>query len=118
MYGPDARKFMQGITTNNISQLYESNSKLGQKISQYNLFLDAKGKIVADGFIIRPLIFANGKKVAAENELWVDVSKSLNTSLYEHLRKYMWKKKVELNNLIHETEKPDLHVGYNKRLPK
>lgn len=38
--------------------------------------------------------------------------------MFEHLRKYTWKKKVELSNLSYEDDAPDITAGFNKVIPK
>lgn len=71
--GPETKKFMQGLTTNNVMQLYQK--KNVEKIAIYTLFLSPKGKVVSDAFIIRPQIFEKGVKKFADDELWIDVSR-------------------------------------------
>lgn len=53
-------------------------------------------------------------KKFADNELWIDLAKDTSTQLFEHLRKYTWKKQVEITNISFEEERPDIHVGFNK----
>jgi folate-binding Fe-S cluster repair protein YgfZ len=67
VHGPDTRKFMQGLTTNNISQLYMNDGNQNPKMALYTLFLDPKGKVVSDAIVVRPQIYGNGKKIFAED---------------------------------------------------
>lgn len=60
----------------------------------YTMFLNPKGRIITDAFIIRPQSFKNNIKTPPNDELWIDVSKETSTSLFEHLKKYTWKKNV------------------------
>ena len=59
--GPDARKLIQGVITNNIDLLYQDSKK--EKAALYTMFLNPKGKIIADALVIRPRIYQNGKIV-------------------------------------------------------
>ena len=83
------------------------------KIALYTLFLNPKGKIVSDAFIIRPRIFEKGKVIAKKDELWVEVDSDNASMMTEHLKKYTWKKKVAIMNLGNESEKPKLFAGYS-----
>ena len=64
--GPDTHKYfyyhfrlLQGITTNDIRQLKPITIKgqSTQRISLYTLFLQAKGKVITDGFIFQPRMY-------------------------------------------------------------
>ena len=82
--GPDCHKYfclyfrlLQGITTNDIRQLKPITVKgqQTQRISLYTLFLQAKGKVITDGFIFQPRMYSEGKAIYADDELWIDVPK-------------------------------------------
>ena len=63
------------------------------------MFLSPKGKIITDALIIRPKIFAKGKIVSKNDELWIETSKEESKVLSDHLRKYSWKKKINIHDL-------------------
>lgn len=63
--GPETRKFLQGLTTNNISHLYENTNQ--ERVAIYSLFLSPKGKVVSDAIIIRPQVFEKGVKKSVDN---------------------------------------------------
>ena len=65
--GPDTRKLLQGIITNNVEDLYKPNEEGKVKTSIYAMFLNPKGKIITDSLIIRPRIFEKGKVVEKED---------------------------------------------------
>lgn len=66
------------------------------KLAMYTLFLNPKGKIITDAFIFRPKQYEHNKKVIAEDQFWIDVDKSIKDTLLAHLKKYTWKKDVDL----------------------
>lgn len=55
---------MQGVVSNNIEDLYTgSKNEVSNDtfVTQYNMFLTAKGKVVSDGLVYRPIIKNQGK---------------------------------------------------------
>ena len=66
--GPETQKFMQGVTSNNISQLFHPTNDLNdKKVALYSIFLNPKGKVLTDGIIIRPIVYEKGVKKSALN---------------------------------------------------
>ena len=78
----------------------------------YTLFLNTKGKIISDALIIKPRVFKDGKVVVKKDEVWIEVASENASMMTEHLKKYTWKKKVSLANLVYEESKPKIFAGY------
>lgn len=55
-----------------------------------------------------------GKKQFREDELWIDVDSSMKRELFFHLKKYMWKKQVDLIDIDAEQDphKPSIYAGF------
>lgn len=78
-----------------------------EQAAVYTGFLNTKGRTIADAIIVRPKVYfplirsyKDSKTVAhPENEYWVDVHSDLAGRLRDHLKKYAWKKKVELGSI-------------------
>jgi folate-binding Fe-S cluster repair protein YgfZ len=62
----------------------------------YTLFLHPKGKVLSDAFVFQPRIYKQGKPKYADEELWLDIDRSVKSVLKQHLRKHLWRKKANL----------------------
>ena len=111
--GPDTKSFVQGLSSNNVNILYQDKNPKSSRVAMYSMFLTSKGKVVTDGIVLRPVVYDKGVKKLAEDELWIDVSEDTCDRLYEHLKRYTWKKKVLLNNLRFEHDAPEIYGGYS-----
>lgn len=85
----------------------------------YTLFLSPKGKVITDAFLIRPQVFENNVAKSKDDQIWIDVDADMQIQLVEHMKKYTWKKRVDIVNLSYaEDDAPEIHAGFNKNVPK
>ncbi|KAJ3222117.1 ccr4 associated factor [Clydaea vesicula] len=91
--GSDATKFLQGLTTNHMP-LIES----GHGNGLYTGFLSAQGRVLYDGFIYPKL---NLSKIP---EYLIEVDDRALEPLILHLKKFILRNKIELNNISNEKD--------------
>lgn len=61
-------------------------------------FLNAKGKVIMDGIIVKPRLA--GQNDEDEVEYWIDVSKEKDAKLLmKHMKLYSLRKHVEINDI-------------------
>jgi len=77
--GPDAMKFLQGVTTNDVHGM-----DIGT--AQYTAFLTPKGRILTDAQLIK----------MNEEEMVVDVGQGQKESVLRHLKRYMLRSRIEM----------------------
>ncbi|CAD8142640.1 unnamed protein product [Paramecium pentaurelia] len=90
--GRDACEILQGITTNDLRQIQQSQS---------TLFLNTNGRIISEAILHRPQIQQNGEWQYCNDEIWIDIDKDLKSTLVNHIKKFLIRKKgseVKLNN--------------------
>lgn len=93
MKGKDVLSTLHNLTAANVEQFYEDDS-VGQL---HTCFLNSKGKIISDCFIVKPLTFSessNGIGHLKEGEIWVEYSKANERELALHLKKHSFRKDV------------------------
>jgi folate-binding Fe-S cluster repair protein YgfZ len=102
--GPDATDLLQNLTTVDVRNLLEDHP---HRAALYTSFLNAKGRVLFDGFIVKPRLAGQGQQVEKVNEhddieYWVDVEKTQDLpELLKHLKKYAMRKRVEFQDLSH-----------------
>ena len=73
---------MHNISTNNVKKFYE-NEKL---ISQSNMILNPKGRIISDFYILKPQLMKTHKLVSDKEEMWLMFEKPMYKELVRTLK--------------------------------
>lgn len=95
--GKDAEKFLQGLTTNDVSKMPNGNqgdSTHGASLL-YTGILTNKGRMITDAFVSKH--DDNG-----ETSFMLDVSKRTKKALMKHLKKYKLRSKVAIKDISDE----------------
>ncbi|CAD8050681.1 unnamed protein product [Paramecium primaurelia] len=87
--GRDACEILQGITTNDLRQIQQSQS---------TLFLNTNGRIISEAILHRPQIQQNGQWQYCNDEIWIDIDKDLKSTLVNHIKKFLIRKKVSITD--------------------
>ena len=88
--GPDAPKFLQGLTTNNVNP---------KAITPwYSAFLDARGRMMWDSFI-----YPNPSQGSSEWAYFIEVDGTEAENLFKHLKRHKLRSKIEIR-LVEEAE--------------
>lgn len=77
--GSDSQKFLQGLLTNDVSNISSS--------SLYGLFLTPKGRFLADSILI-----------PQKDGYIIDAEESIQVNLLQHLKKHKLRAKVEIED--------------------
>ncbi|OCL10280.1 Aminomethyltransferase folate-binding domain-containing protein, partial [Glonium stellatum] len=88
--GPDAPKFLQGLTTNNVDPK--------ATIPWYSAFLDARGRMMWDSFI-----YPDPSNEASTWACFIEVDGTEADNLFKHLRRHKLRSKIEIR-LVEEAE--------------
>ena len=108
---------MQGLITSDIRDLttVKHQEFEFERVALYTLFLQSKGKIITDAFVVRPRMYTKEGGEWAEEQLWLDIPREAKGTLKEHLRRHSWKKKVQVVDTDAEMEvqgfKPLVYSG-------
>ena len=88
--GPDAPKFLQGLTTNNVNP---------KAITPwYSAFLDARGRMMWDSFI-----YPDPSQGSSEWACFIEVDGTEAENLFKHLKRHKLRSKIEIR-LVEEAE--------------
>ncbi|CAD8165900.1 unnamed protein product [Paramecium pentaurelia] len=87
--GRDAFEILQGITTNDIRQIQQSQS---------TLFLNTNGRIICEAILHRPQIQKNDQWQYCNDEIWMDIDIDIKSSLVNHIKKFLIRKKVQITD--------------------
>ena len=79
--GRDSRKFLQGLVTSDITKLDDG--------PQYSSFLNAKGRMIIDGFLISD----------TDGAVLIDVEAAALPALEQHMRRYKLRSKVSITDV-------------------
>lgn len=93
--GKDKIQILQGMTTNNVEKFLEEDTKG----IQHTCFLNSKGKIISDAFIVKPITVEKNKIVSKEDELWLEFPKSITPELSKHFGKHSFRKDISFNDI-------------------
>ena len=83
--GEDASKFLQSIMTLDMKVMDENPNHR----ALYGLFLNPKGRIIADGFVYKPYLAGQHGDMM---EYWLDIETKVKDELVKHLRTYIMRK--------------------------
>ena len=92
MRGPDVPKFLQNTLTADVTQL----DKVDDHRCVYGLFLNPKGRIFTDAFVIKPYLPENK---TGELVYWVDIDKQYFELVFKYFQKYSLRKKIDFEHL-------------------
>eukprot|EP01017_Pseudomicrothorax_dubius_P042726 TRINITY_DN7015_c0_g1_i3.p1 TRINITY_DN7015_c0_g1~~TRINITY_DN7015_c0_g1_i3.p1 ORF type:complete len:294 (+),score=48.78 TRINITY_DN7015_c0_g1_i3:147-1028(+) len=90
--GKDAKTVLQGLMTNDM----QSFAKRSDVAAIHGGFLNLSGRIFTDAFVVKPLIFQEGKEVVKEDEYFIDCTQEKKEELVNHIKKHALRKKIEL----------------------
>ncbi|EKG15655.1 Glycine cleavage T-protein [Macrophomina phaseolina MS6] len=88
--GPDAPKFLQGLTTNNVSP--------AQRAGWYTAFLNAQGRVLYDAFVY-PTPLANAAAITTTEDNWacfIEVDADSVEGLFRVLKRHKLRSKVRI----------------------
>ena len=88
--GKDCLAVLKGITTTNVDSLMQDE----EKAIQHTLFLNNKGKILSDCFVIKPFMLRQGKIVGRTGEVWLESQTDMVTDLEKHIKQIAFRKEV------------------------
>ena len=87
--GPDSGKFLQDIMTIDLNKMDNRHRAL------YGLFMNPKGRIVTDGFVIKPMLAG---QTDDNNEYWVDIQSDRFNNVIDYFRTYSLRKDIEIQD--------------------
>lgn len=86
------------------------------RVALFTLFLQPKGKILTDAFIIKPRSYKEGRPIYMQNEFWIDIDCEAKAALKQHLQKHLWRKQASVIDIENEREEgehiPTIYSGY------
>ena len=86
------------------------------RVALFTLFLQPKGKILTDAFIIKPRSYKDGRPIYLQNEFWIDIDREAKAALKQHLHKHLWRKQASVIDIENEREEgghiPTIYSGY------
>jgi len=97
--GLQSYDLLQGICTNDVKRFQADPNRVAMSTA----FLDTTGRIFAEVILNKPQTFTTDKRVSMEDELWIDCDKSQIEDLEKHIKKYILRKKVDLEDISDET---------------
>ncbi|EFA83234.1 putative mitochondrial transferase [Heterostelium album PN500] len=108
--GPDAVKLVQGLTTNNMGRLVDSQAP--SPTSLYTGFLSSTGRLLFDAVVFHQqnveVISSSASRVAksdgssGEQQLFIDVDSEVASRAIEHLHYYKIRNKATIENVTEE----------------
>ncbi|CAD8063796.1 unnamed protein product [Paramecium sonneborni] len=87
--GREVCEILQGITTNDLRLIQQSQS---------TLFLGTNGRIISEAILHRPQIQKNGSWQYCNDEIWMDIDRDLKSSIINHIKKFLIRKKVSISD--------------------
>ena len=105
--GPDAGSILKGLTTSNVNNLW---ADVDQSI-QHTLFLNTKGRIITDAFLIKPLYLASSRLATAPGELWLEAYNEHSQELTDHIKKHAFRKQINIEDISEKIDTLCMFVG-------
>ena len=93
--GEDFPSIFQGLATNNF-QKFEKSKSAG---IQHTAFLNSKGKIITDAFLVKPLKIAENGVEFKKDEIWMEFPHSVGSELGKHIKKHSFGKKIKFEDI-------------------
>jgi folate-binding Fe-S cluster repair protein YgfZ len=106
--GPDVNSILKGLTTSNVNLLF---SDPDMNI-QHTLFLNTKGRIITDSFLIKPLYLSGSKLVTCPGELWLEAYNEHSEELTEHIKRHAFRKQIKIDDISENIDTLCLFVDY------
>ena len=100
LQGKDTIGMLQGVTTVDIQSFINSKDQG----TLYGLFLNSKGRVISDSIFSKLLIKQGNGVIGKEESLVLEIPKENNEVLRKHLKKYTFRKKVEILDLSEAIE--------------
>ena len=108
--GGDMWSVINGISTSNINT-FASDEK---RVIQHTLFLNNKGRIISDVFIVKPMVYEDGKIVQDKKNMWIESYVDHTDDISSHIHKYSFRKDVIINDV---SDRIDTLCVYSPLLP-
>lgn len=93
--GKDKTQILQGMTTNNVEKFIKDE----KKGIQHTCFLNSKGKIITDAFLVKPMTVKKNKPIAKVDELWVEFPEVITPELSKHFGRHSFRKEINFNDI-------------------
>ena len=100
LQGKDTISMLQGVTTVDIQSFVNSEDQG----TLHGLFLNSKGRVISDAIFSKLLRKQGDKVLGKEESLVLEIPKENNEDLRKHLKKYTFRKKVEILDLSEAIE--------------
>lgn len=100
--GPDSQKFLQDVTTADLSKMREDK----ELRALYALMLNPKGRIFTDCLVVKPLL---ANQDGDDVEFWVDVERKHLQTIIEYFRTYSLRKTIQVEDYSDVLTGNDFH---------
>lgn len=110
--GADGVDILHNLTTGNVHKFYED-PEVGQL---HTCFLNSKGKIISDCFLVKPLVFNEQTQKASSNqegEIWLQFARESEQELGLHLKKHSFRKKMKIDDISEQIDTLHFYVIFS-----